>query len=82
MKKIILNSAIVISVIAFAGCSQKRPAQCIDPVQEAPKPAPVVVAPKPVPVPAPAPAPVVVETPAPAPVYVEPIVDDKTAAVR
>ncbi len=80
MKKIILNSAIVLSMIAFAGCSQKRPAQCMDPVQETPAPAPVVVAPKPVPVPAP--APVVVETPAPAPIYVEPIVDDKTAAVR
>ncbi len=79
MKKIILNSAIVISVIAFAGCSQKRPAQCMDPVKVvAPKPAPVVVAPKPVP----APVPVIVETPAPAPVYVEPIIDDKTAAVR
>ena len=75
MKKIVLSSAIVISMIAFAGCAQKRPAQCMDPVKkEAPKPAPVVVAPKPVP------APVVVETPAP--VYVEPIIDDKTAAVR
>ncbi len=80
MKKIILNLAIVISVIAFVGCSQKRPAQCMDPVKKAPKPAPtpVVKAPKP------APAPVVVEevAPEPAPVYAEPIIDDKTAAVR
>ena len=78
MKKIVLNSAIAIAMIAFVGCSQKRPAQCVDPVKVVPKPVPVVVAPTPVP----APAPVVVEAPAPAPIYVEPIVDDKTAAVR